>query len=126
MNPSITRRQHVEVGVLLAIALIALYHFRGHDLYLYAALAALLLVLIVPVIFTPLSWLWFGISKVLAQVVPLLLLTILFYLLVTPIGLFRRLLGKDSQRLNEFKRNDKSVLVPAREGFSKKDFERAF
>jgi len=123
---SITRRQNMEVGVLCAIALLALFHFQGQQIYLIGSLVVLVLILILPFVFQPLTWLWFGISRLLASFVPLVLLTILFYVLVTPVGLFRKLLGKDTLKLKEFKRGKNSVLVKAKESFSKKDFERAF
>jgi len=38
------------------------------------------------------------------------LLAAVFYLIVTPVGVVRRLLGHDSLRLRAFKRSDVSVL----------------
>ena len=123
---SITRRQNTEVGVLCAIALFLLFHFQGHRVYLLTGLAVLVFILILPIIFKPLAVLWFGFSRLLASFLPLVLLTVLFYVLVTPVGLFRKFLGKDTLKLKEFKKDEKSVLVETRKSFTKKDFERAF
>ena len=54
------------------------------------------------------------------------ILTLIFFLVVTPIGLVRRLLGKDSLRLRAFKTSDDSVMLPRNHIFSGADLERPY
>ena len=56
------------------------------------------------------SFVWFGFSRALGAVTSKVLLAIVFYAVVTPIGLVRRLLGHDSLRLRAFKSGDTSVM----------------
>lgn len=48
----------------------------------------------------PLYWFWMGIAFVLGNVMSRVLLVLFFYLLVTPVGLLGRLLGRDVLQLN--------------------------
>ncbi|NJO01183.1 MAG: hypothetical protein HC880_05310 [Bacteroidia bacterium] len=123
---NISQRQNTEVGVLLGLVCIVLFYFYRQEFYLWAAMLALGMVLILPLVFKPLAWLWFGFSGLLAMIVPTILLGIIYYLLVFPVGYLRRLMGKDSLQLNKFKKSRSSVLVSVERTFGKQDFERTF
>lgn len=45
-------------------------------------------------------WLWMGVAFVLGNIMSRVLLTLIYFLVFTPIGLFRRLLGKDPLSLS--------------------------
>jgi hypothetical protein len=79
------------------------------------SVALLLITMIWPNAFRPLATLWFGLSHVLSNVVSRVILTVLFFLVVTPIGLIRRVLGADALQLKKWKRGPDSVFV-VREG----------
>ena len=68
-----------------------------------AAVVVLVVTMTVPLVFRPLSVVWFGFSHVLGTVMSKVLLAAVFYLIVTPVGVVRRLLGHDSLRLRAFK-----------------------
>jgi len=62
---------------------------------LYIAATFLLSGLILPRILSPIEWLWMKIAHALGYVMTRVLLTITFYLAITPMGLLMRILGKD-------------------------------
>jgi hypothetical protein len=51
---------------------------------------------------------------------------LVFAVVVTPIGLVRRALGKDSLRLRAFKTGDESVMVPRNHTFTAGDLEKPY
>jgi hypothetical protein len=65
--------------------------------------------------FRPLAVLWFGLSHLLGQVVSRVVLTVVFFVVVTPIALIRRLMGADALQLKKWKQGQGSVFV-VREG----------
>jgi len=69
---------------------------------------------------------WMGLALVLGFVVSHVILTVFFFLVITPIGLIARLAGKDFLRL-KLDRQDKSYWIP-REHKRKaaEDYERQF
>ena len=68
----------------------------------------LILGLINSKILTPLNKLWFKFGILLGKIVSPLIMGIIFFLVVTPIGLIMRLLGKD---LLNLKYNNKSYWI---------------
>lgn len=90
-----------EFGLTIGIVLLVLGGFtmwRGRPVspYLLAAgIAFIILGLTMPVILKPLQKLWMGLGIVSGFFISRIILSILFYAVVTPIGLVMKLLGKD-------------------------------
>lgn len=105
----------MEVGILVALTLL-FFAYRGAawDFVIYSAII-LLLSLIFPLVFYPFAYVWFGFAKILGFVSSQILLTLLFFLLLTPVALFRRWMGKDSLQLKKFKQGHNSVLITRNE-----------
>jgi hypothetical protein len=80
----------------------------------------------IPKIFTPQAHLWLGLSRVMGEVVLKILLTIVFILIVTPIGLIRKGLGKDPMRLKRWKKGADSVFIDRSHTFVPEDIEKPF
>jgi hypothetical protein len=77
----------------------------------------------VPVLFQPFAKVWLGISHKLGTVVSKVLLTIIFYLVVLPVSLMRRVMGKDSMKLKLWKQGANSVFRVREHTFAKSDLE---
>lgn len=106
-------------GVVFAVvfAIVALAPLRhGEPVRLWAlGLAALFLsvALIAPQLLAPLNWLWTRFGLLLHGVVNPIVMGLLFYVTVTPIGLMMRALGKDPLRLR-FDREARSYWIERR------------
>ena len=79
-----------------------------------------------PQLYRPIAIIWLGFSDVLGMVVSKILMAIVFFLVVMPIGLLRRLLGKDSLQLKAFKAGTGSVMVNRNHTFTGHDLEKPF
>jgi len=122
----LTRRQYMETGILLAMAGITYGWYLNNWIFGLLAAGILLITLILPVIFKPIAFLWFGLAKTLSFITSNILLTLVFFLLVTPVGLIRRMLGKDSLKLKSFKKSSNSVLVERNHTFNSADLKNPF
>ena len=80
----------------------------------------------VPQIYKPIAVLWLGLSDLLGAVVSRILMSILFFAVVTPIGILRRLAGKDSLKLYAFKAGKDSVMLERNHTFIGRDLEKPF
>jgi len=107
----ITPLQCRDSCLALTFLLLLIWLFSKNAYWVYAAMLLLLIGMVVPVSMKPLAWAWFGLSHLLGQVMSRLLLGFVYLLLVLPMGLIRRLLGKDSLRLKLWKQNDASCFV---------------
>lgn len=122
----ITKKQCAEFGQAgtLAILFLAL-HFKNEH-YEVFAFVLLLVSLIIPIILYPFAVIWFGLSKLLSVLSPAIIMGILFFLIVTPVGLFRKLLGKDTLRLRQFKKGKESVMINRDHVYTKTDLLHTF
>lgn len=94
---------------MVLLCLILVVFFRQAS---FAGIACVLLLvnMVCPQAYKPLAKWWFALSHLLGRIVPRILLGILFYIMVTPVGLMRRVMGKDPLQLKEWKRGRASVL----------------
>ncbi len=123
---SISRDQSRDTGLVIVLILLIGARFWGKSELILPAIGVLLLIMTFPVVFRPLAWLWFGLSRVLAEVVSRILLTLLFGVVVTPVGVIRRLFGADPMRMKGWKNGRDSVLVRRDHTFSAEDLERPY
>lgn len=110
---------------MVLLLLLAFYKWNRNEL-LVAALVTHVVNMIAPQVFRPLAVIWFGLSHALGTIVSRLLMFIVFALVVTPIGMVRRAMGKDSLHLKEFKADEGSVLVARNHTFTAADLEKPF
>lgn len=82
--------------------------------------------LLKPALFTPIASVWFAFSRLLGRVMTLVILTTIFFLVVTPMGLARRLLGCDPLQLAPRNRSRPSAFTERNHLFVSHDLEKPF
>jgi hypothetical protein len=107
----------------MCLILVLVTSFR---FFTWLAIGLLVVTMTFPVLFKPFAKFWFGVSHTVGTVVSLLLLTVLFFFLVTPVGLVRRAMGKDSLQLKKFKKVKGSVFQDRDHLFSREDLEHPY
>jgi hypothetical protein len=110
-----TPEQAKDTGMAMVLICLLLGYWGKFPKFLPVAIVLLLITMVWPKAFQPLAGLWFGLSHLLSSVVSRVILTILFFLVVTPIGLIRRLFGADALQLKKWKQGRDSVFI-VREG----------
>lgn len=122
----ITKRQSVEFGLVSILVSTLLAIFFKQSSFVIAALFLTLITLLVPIIFNPFAALWFWLSRILSSFGSRVLLTIVFFIVITPIGLIRRLLKRDSLKTDQFKKSKKTVLTDRDHLYTAADFIDTF
>ena len=112
------------MAMVLVCLLIAIVGRKQH----FTGIAAVLLVLnmVWPMLYKPVAMLWLGLAHLLGTVVSKILLTVIFIVLVTPIGLIRRLTGSDSLRLKIWKKDSHSVFKIREHTYTKEDIQTPY
>lgn len=123
---NIQTKQCVETGCVLVLAMIWWYSKTKQPWLLFASGISALLIALVPVCFYPLAVLLYLLGKVLGKISSTIILTLIFFLLVTPVGLIRRLLKKDSLKLDEFKRNNNTAFTARQHQYLPADLDHPF
>jgi len=121
-----TKDQSRDTGMAMVLLLLLFYLKTRRDGLMYAAVILHVVNMTVPRIFAPIAVLWLGLSHVMGTVMSKILLSILFFGLVTPIGVLRRLFGKDSLQLREFKGSEKSAMTVRNHLFVGQDIEKPY
>jgi uncharacterized membrane protein len=122
----ISKKQSVEFGLVAILVTIFLAICFNQSNFVIAALVLTLITLIVPIVFNPFAAIWFWLSKIISSIGSRVLLTIIFFIVVTPVGLMRRLLKKDSLKTDQFRKSTKSVLTDRDHLYTAVDFTDTF
>ncbi len=123
---SATKEQAKDTGMALVLILLLLSLIQQDSFYTKVATVVLVLDMTFPALFKPLAIVWLGLSNLLGLVVPRLVLSLVFILVVTPMGLFRRLAQKDTLHLKKFKQGTDSVMVERNHTYRAGDIERPY
>jgi hypothetical protein len=100
-EPGTTRSFAITMAVVLGAVGVFLLFKSSPMAWVWLSIAATLLALewLWPRALVPLNWLWFKLGMLMGMVMSPLVMGIIFFVVVTPIGLIRRLGGADSLRL---------------------------
>jgi hypothetical protein len=126
LRRKITKDQSCDTGMAMVLLLLLVDVRMKRGWILLAAIVLQLLNMTVPRIYQPVAVLWLGLSDLLGAVVSRILLSIVFFGIVTPIGLLRRLSGKDSLKLRAFKAGKDSVMLERNHVFIGQDIEKPY
>ena len=110
-----TPEQAKDTGMAMVLICLLLGYWGKFPKFLPVSLVLLFITMAWPKAFKPLAGLWFGLSHLLSSVMSRVLLTVVFFLIVTPIGVIRRWTGADALQLKKWKQGQDSVFV-VREG----------
>jgi hypothetical protein len=122
----ITIDQARDTGQAMALLCLIILIFFKQASFAGIALIVLLINMLRPQVYKPLAKWWFALSNLLSRIVPRILLGVLFYVMVTPVGLIRRMLGRDPLQLREWKKGRESVLRERNHTLSAKDIINPF
>lgn len=124
----ITKEQARDTGMAMVLLALLLFLFAVPQRREIVYLAVILHVLnmTVPQVYRPVAVVWLGVSHILGMAVSTVTLSIVFFVIVTPTGLIRKLAGKDSLRLKEFKAGRGSAMVARNHIFSARDMENPY
>ncbi|WKN41445.1 SxtJ family membrane protein [Tunicatimonas pelagia] len=119
----ISQLQLLETSLVAIILSVIVGFVTDHSGWFIAAATLAGIGLLVPKILYPVAIFWFSLGNILSTIVSPLLLTVVFLLIITPIGTIRRWLGHDSLQLRQ---NSKSMFKKRDHMFTTSDLENSF
>ncbi len=122
----IDEKQAADTGMAAVLVFLLIGYFGHHSAAIVVAIVLLLINMVIPSVYKPLAVIWLGFSSVLGTFASRILLTLLFYFLVTPIGWVRRLLGADPMRTKQWKQGEASVFKTMDHTYGSKDLEKPY
>ncbi|MDT8422016.1 MAG: hypothetical protein RQ754_16430 [Desulfuromonadales bacterium] len=115
-----------DSGLALVLIFLICHQLWPQPILALSAIIFLLIAMTYPLIFQPFAIFWFALSAALGSIVSKVILTILFYSLVFPVGLVRRVFAKDSMRIRCWKKGTESVFRVRNQRFAAKDLEHPY
>jgi hypothetical protein len=126
INIRIDKQKAKDTGMVAAVLLIIAGIWLHNSLYFQIALISLLADLIVPQLFIPLAYLWFGLANIMGTFVSKILLSLVYVLVVLPVGFLRRISGKDTLQLKGWKRGNESVFRSRNHSYTSSDIDKPY
>ncbi len=106
----ITKDQAKDTGMAMVLLCLILGFLADAKWFFGLALVLLVITMTVPQVYRPVAVVWLGLSHLMGTVVSRVLLTLVFFVVVLPVGIMRRLLKRDSLHLIGFGRGKGSVM----------------
>ena len=121
-----TKDEARDTGMAMVLLALIVFAYTRRESALIAAFVLHLLNMTVPQVFRPVAIVWLGLSRILGAVVSKIVLSVIFLVVVSPLALLRRAMGKDSLKLRMFKASDESVMLERNHLFVGKDIEQPY
>ena len=106
--------------------MVSLGVYTNKNPFFYVALILSLIGMIRPSSFKPLAFLWFGFAHIAGTITSKVLLSLVFFLLVTPIKYVIKIFGIDSMRLKSWQNQESSSFLERNHLFTKADIEKPY
>lgn len=122
----IDRQRAQDAGMALILIVLLTAFFWNDQRLLGTGIVLLVVNMSIPGVFKPFARIWFGFSHLLGSVMSRLILGLIFFSMVLPVGLIRRAMGKDSLNLRKWKKDRESVYMMRDITFSKNHIEKPY
>ena len=118
---SFSKKQLIESGIVLVIIFLVIGYYSKNNLWLRLSVLLLFIDLILPVIFYPMAIFWFNLSEILGTWISKILLGIVFFFVICPVGIIRKKIRINNLLLKHFKKNDISVFKTKNHTYNSED-----
>lgn len=115
-----------DTGLAMCMLLLLLSYFGKYFQLIPVAILLLFLSMAWPDVFAPLSKWWFKLSSGISAIMSRVIITLLFFAIVTPVGFLRRLFGADPMQFKKWKNGKNSVLWVRDKTIEAKDMEQPY
>jgi hypothetical protein len=123
---SISADQAKDTGMAMVLICLLTAFFGQKQQLFVVAILLLLVNMIWPGFYKPIAKIWLGLSHLLGTIVSKVILSVIFFGLVMPVGLARRILGKDSLQVKKWKKGRGSVFKARDHEFTSEDISHPY
>ena len=119
-------------GIIVGIILLIISGFlfwkekESFQIFLAIGITLFLTAIVIPVVLKPVYWMWMIFAIILGWIMTRVILSLLFYVIFTPIGLTLRFFGKQFLELRWDKSKDSYWNFKTNEHLQKEKYEKQF
>lgn len=126
IKKQLTDSQVYGSGLAFILIFLLMMLFTEARIFLYGAVIATVVLLAWPAPFRYFGIFWFSLGEALGYVVSRILLTLIFFLIVTPVSVFKRKSIRRRMKLDEKSTGPASVFITRDHRFTPSDFVKPF
>ena len=118
----------ITVGIILLVISGFLFWKEKESFQIFLAIGIILFftAIAIPVVLKPFYWIWMVFATILGWIMTRVILSLLFYVIITPIGLISRLFGKQFLELGWTKSKESYWNIRTHEDLKKENYEKQF
>ena len=118
----------ITVGIILLVISGFLFwkEKESFQIFLAIGITLFLIAIAVPSVLKPVYWIWMIFATILGWIMTRVILSLLFYIIVTPIGLIPRFFGKQFLELRWDKSKESYWNFRTNEHLKKENYEKQF
>jgi uncharacterized membrane protein len=125
-STDISKKKCSDAGMAAVLIMLLIGLFTKKIIFYQIGIPMLVINMIVPLVFYPFAILWYGLSGLMGDILSRIILTIVYIVVVLPVGFIRKLAGKDPLKLRDFKKADSSVMIIRDHLYTSSDLEKPF
>lgn len=122
----ISKKEATDTGMAMVLICLLLGYFLKNNNFYLLALPVQVINMVFSKFFTPFAYIWLGLTNLLGAIVSKVLLSVIYILFLMPMGIIRRMMGKDSLKLKGFKQSKESVMITRDIVFTAEDIKNPF
>ncbi len=122
----LTVEKDKDVGLVMTSVLLVLSLRSTHEFTVMAALFTALLSVLLPAALRPVSFVWYRFSVALGSVMSRVVLTLVFFLVITPVGWIKNVFSGKRMLSERWKKDDHSLFTVRDKLFSAEDISHPF
>ena len=123
---SISKKEASDTGMAMTLICLLLGLYFKKNIYYDIAIGVLVMNMAFPMFYYPFAMVWLGLTNLLGVVVSRILLSVVYLFFLMPVGVIRRMMGKDSLNLTGFKKGKESVMINRDIEFTANDIKNPF
>lgn len=121
-----TRNFTKDTGLIVVLILLITAYWKDSLFLIFPAIVVLLISMTMPYVFMPIAILWQYFSFFIGNITNRIILSIIFFGVVTPIGIIRRCFGADPMKRKSWKNGNNSVFTERNHNFSEDDLKNPY
>jgi hypothetical protein len=121
-----THQEHKDAGMACVLLMLILGWLTGNHNWFFAAIPVLFVAMAIPAVCYPFSLVWYNLSLLLGNIMSKVILSLIFFLLVVPVGIIRKMAGKDPLKLRESGDHRDSAFMVRNKRFSATDLSKPY
>ncbi len=122
----ITPAKIKDTGLVVILIFLICFLINKNQIFIKLAFSVTIITIIIPVAIKPFALIWFGLAELLGAIMSKVLLILVFFFIITPIGALRRLLTRERLQMDLWKKDTGSVFLARDKKFTADDINNPF